>query len=55
MGVKEIAFGLDTARDVLTQADFTYSITPSTISITDAGKGGRSVTNDIEAVLRKIE
>jgi hypothetical protein len=38
-----------------TQADFTYSITPSTISITDTGRGARSVTNDIEAVLRKIE
>jgi|SRR5208283_255648 len=38
-----------------TQADFTYSITPTTISITDTGKGSRSVTNDIEAVLRKIE
>jgi hypothetical protein len=38
-----------------TQADFTYSITPTTISITDTGKGRRSVTNDIEAVLRKIE
>ena len=45
---KEIAFGLDKAQDVTTQADFTYSIT-------DTGKGGRSVTNDIEAVLRKIE
>jgi hypothetical protein len=39
----------------VTQADFTYSITPNTISITDTGKGRRSVTNDIEAVLRKIE
>jgi hypothetical protein len=38
-----------------TQADFTYSITPTTISIVDTGKGRRSVTNDIEAVLRKIE
>jgi hypothetical protein len=34
---------------------FTYSITLNTISITDTGKGRRSVTNDIEAVLRKIE
>jgi hypothetical protein len=39
----------------VTQADFTYSITPTTISITDTGKGRCSVTNDIEAVLRKIE
>jgi len=37
------------------QADFTYSITPTTIAIIDTGKGSRSVTNDIEAVLRKIE
>ena len=39
----------------VTQADFTYKITPTTIAITDTGKGSRSVTNDIEAVLRKIE
>ena len=38
-----------------TQADFTYSITPDTNSITDTGKGRLSVANDIEAVLRKIE
>src|SRR5262245_34744089 len=38
-----------------TKADFTYSIMPDTISITDTGKGKLSVTNDIEAVLRKIE
>jgi hypothetical protein len=55
MGVKEIAFRLDTARVVTTRADFTYSITPNTIAIVDTGKGGRSVTNDIGAVLRKIE
>jgi len=36
-------------------ADFTYSITPDAISIVDTGKGSHSVTNDIEAVLRKIE
>jgi hypothetical protein len=40
---------------VTTQADFSYSITPDTISITDTGKGSRSMTNDTEAVLRKIE
>ena len=38
-----------------TQADFTYRIISTTISIVDSGKGSRSVTNDIEAVLRKIE
>jgi len=47
--------GFRPARDVTTQADFAYSITPTTIAITDTGKGLRSVTNDIEAVLRKIE
>jgi hypothetical protein len=40
---------------VTTRADFTYSITPDGISITDTGKGRASVTNDIEAVLRKVE
>jgi len=40
---------------LVTKADFTYSISPDTISITDTGKGRLSVTNDIEAVLRKIE
>jgi hypothetical protein len=39
----------------VTQADFTYSIRPNAISIIDTGKGKTSVTNDIEAVLRKIE
>jgi hypothetical protein len=40
---------------ITTQADFGYKITPTTISIIDTGKGRVSVTNDIEAVLRKIE
>jgi hypothetical protein len=31
----------------VTHTDFTYSITPTTISITDTGKGKVSVTNDI--------
>lgn len=51
----KITFDLDPAREVRTQADFTYKITPDTISITDTGFGKVSVTNDIEAVLRKIE
>ena len=38
-----------------TDADFTYKITPNTISITDTKRARRSVTEDIEAVLRKIE
>ena len=38
-----------------TGADFTYKITPNTISIIDTRLGQRSVTEDIEAFLRKIE
>jgi len=35
------------------QADFTYSISPDTIAIIDTTLGKRSVTNDIENVLRR--
>jgi hypothetical protein len=38
-----------------TQADFTYSILGNVISIIDLDLWNRSVTNDIENVLRKIE
>jgi hypothetical protein len=37
------------------QADFTYSMTPRTVKIQDTGKGKKSVADDLEAVLRKIE
>jgi hypothetical protein len=37
------------------QADFTYSITPNAVQIWDTGKGKKSVGDDLEAVLRKIE
>jgi hypothetical protein len=37
------------------QADFTYSITLDLIKIVDLNLGNKSVTNDIENVLRKIE
>jgi hypothetical protein len=37
------------------QADFTYEITVKRIKILDTGKGARSVADDLEAVLRKIE
>jgi hypothetical protein len=36
-----------------TRAEFSYHITPATISIT--GKGQLSVGQDLEAILRKIE
>jgi hypothetical protein len=35
--------------------DFTYKISPTVISIFDTGLGSRPVSDDIEAVLRKIE
>jgi hypothetical protein len=37
------------------QADFTYTIMPGTFKIQDTGKGKKSVPDDLEAVLRKIE
>ena len=51
----EIAFKPDAVTEAATRADFTYKITPNTISITDTTLGKRSVTKDIDAVLRKIE
>jgi hypothetical protein len=36
-----------------TRAEFSYHVTPATITIT--GKGSISVGKDVEAVLRKIE
>jgi hypothetical protein len=37
------------------QADFTYTMTVKAIKIEDTGKGVKSVAEDLEAVLRKIE
>jgi hypothetical protein len=37
------------------KADFTYSMTPATVKIQDIGKGKKSVADDLQAVLRKIE
>jgi len=37
------------------KADFTYSITPRIIKIQDTDKGKKSVAEDLEAVLLKIE
>jgi hypothetical protein len=37
------------------QADFTYALTPRTITIQDTDKGKKSVADDLEAVLRKME
>ena len=51
----EICFNLDVAGEAATRADFTYNITPNTITIADTALGKVSVTKDIDAVLRKIE
>ena len=51
----EIAFKPDAVTGAATRADFTYKITPHTISIIDTTLGKLSVTKDIDAVLRKIE
>jgi len=37
------------------QADFTYAMTPKTVTIQDTGKGKKSVADDLKAVLLKIE
>ena len=55
MSDHEITFNTDLSQSIRTQADFTHNITPTVISITDTGFGKFSVTEDIEAVLRKIE
>src|SRR5215471_3200269 len=55
MSNHEITFNTKLSEAPKTRADFTYKITPTLISITDTGLGQRPVTEDIEAVLRKIE
>jgi len=37
------------------KADLTYSMTAATVKIQDTGKGKKSVGEDLEAVLLKIE
>jgi hypothetical protein len=55
MSKHEISFDPNPSDSIRTQADFTYNITQTVISITDTGLGKCSVTEDIEAALRKIE
>jgi hypothetical protein len=43
------------ANPTFTQAGFTYSMILNLVKIQDTGKGAKSVTNDIENVLREIE
>ena len=55
MSSHEITFNTNLSDPTRTRADFTHNITPAMILITDTGLGTRSVTEDIEAVLRKLE
>ena len=55
MAKQEISFNTKLSEGIRTRADFNYKITPDLISITDTGLGSRSVLEDIEALLRKIE
>lgn len=55
MSNHEIAFNTNLSEPIRTWADFTYKITPNVILIVDTGLVKCSVTDDIEAVLRKIE
>jgi hypothetical protein len=55
MSRHEITFNTNLSEPARTRADFTYKIMPTVISIVDTDLGQHSVTEDIEAVLRKIE
>jgi hypothetical protein len=55
MSNHEITFNTNLSEAPRTRADFIYKITPTLISITDTELGQRSVAEDIEPVLRKIE
>src|SRR5215469_13054373 len=55
MSNHNISFNTNVADTPRTRADFTYKIWPTVISITDTGFGSQAVTEDIKAVLRKIE
>jgi hypothetical protein len=37
------------------RADFTYLITPTTLIVTDTGRGAKSVAEDLPAAPRRIE
>ena len=55
MNTHEITFNTKLLEAQRTQADFIYKITSTLISITDTGLGSHAVTENIKAVLRKIE
>src|SRR6516164_7684626 len=51
----QITFNTNLLDPMRTRADFIYKLNPTLISITDTGLSQRPVTEDIKAVLRKIE
>ena len=51
----KIAFDTNSPEPTRARADFTYKTTSPVISMVDTGLGKFSVTEDIKAVLRKIE
>jgi hypothetical protein len=55
MSSHEITFNANLSETPRTRADFIYKISPTLISITDTSLGQRSVTEDIELILHKIE
>jgi hypothetical protein len=55
MNKHEITFTTDVSDSQRTPADLTYKVSPTVISIFDTGLGRCPVSEDIEAVLRKIE
>jgi hypothetical protein len=55
MSNHKASFNSNLSDPIRPRADFTYQITPTLISIVDTGLGQRSVTEDIEAVLRQIQ
>ena len=55
MSSHEITFNTNLSDTPRTRAGFTYRIGPTLISITDTGLGSHAVTENIKAVLRKIE
>jgi hypothetical protein len=44
-----------TKNPTASRADFTYSITPRTLTIRDNDQGKKTVLEDLSAVLQKIE
>jgi hypothetical protein len=51
---KTMTLDFKPGHEPVTQADFTYWITPTTVSVTDTRLGRRAVTGDIEAFLAVI-